>query len=86
MTLNKLIDEFLEASPQALLDTKVVSAYTGLSISWFHCKAVSGGGIPYSKIGNKRRYLKQDVLDWLAEHTKKVRSTSEYERKGGNDE
>lgn len=86
MDKKNLIDEFLDASPQALLDTKVVSAYTGLSISWFHCKAVWGGGIPYSKIGNKRRYLKQDVLDWLAEHSKKVCSTSEYARKeAGND-
>lgn len=86
MNKNNLINEFLDASPQALLDTKVVSAYTGLSISWFHCKAVWGGGIPYSKIGNKRRYLKQDVLNWLSEHTKKVYSTSEYNRKEINND
>ena len=86
MSQNNLINEFINAAPQALLDTKIVAAYTGLSISWFHCKAVSGGGIPYTKIGNKRRYLKQDVLDWLAEHTKKVHSTSEYIREGGCDE
>ena len=81
MSLNKLVNEFLEASPKALLNTKIVSAYTGLSISWFHCKAVSGGGIPYTKIGHKRLYLKQDVLDWLEANTKKVTSTSQYERK-----
>ena len=33
---NKLINEFIEASPKALLNTKIVSAYTGLSISWIH--------------------------------------------------
>lgn len=86
MNNNHLINDFIDASPQALLDTNVVSAYTGLSISWFHCKAVLGGGIPYSKIGHKRRYLKQDVLDWLAEHTKKVHSTSEYDQKGSRHE
>lgn len=81
MSLIKLQKEFIEANNQALLCTKIISAYTGLSISWFHCKAVSGGGIPYTKIGHKRLYLKQDVLDWLEANTKKVTSTSQYERK-----
>ena len=74
----ELQKQFIEADNQALLDTKVVSAYTGLSISWFNSSAVYGGGIPYTKIGHKRRYCKQDVLDWLATHTKKTKSTSEY--------
>ena len=78
MTNNNIINQFLEASPNALLNTKIVSAYTGLSISWFNCKAVSGGGIAYRKIGHKRLYLKQDVLDWLDANAKKVKSTSEY--------
>lgn len=81
MLRNNLINEFLEASPKALLNTKVVSAYTGLSVSWFNCKAVSGGGMPYTKIGHKRMYLKQDVLDWLDKNTKKTESTSQYERR-----
>ena len=80
MINNNLINEFLEASPKALLNTKIVSAYTGLSISWFNCKAVLGDGIPYRKIGHKRLYLKQDVLDWLEVNAKKVNSTSEYSR------
>ena len=84
MTLNNLINEFLEASPKALLNTKIVSAYTGLSISWFNCKAVAGGGIPYTKIGHKRLYLKQDVLDWLDANTQKVTSTSQYNVKARN--
>ena len=81
MIQKDLIEAFINASPQTLFDTKVVSAYTGLSISWFHCKAVAGGGIPYTQIGHKRRYLKQDVIDWLAIHTQKVCSTSEYTKK-----
>ena len=86
MSINNLINEFLEASPKALLSTKIVSAYTGLSISWFNCKAVTGGGIAYRKIGHKRLYLKQDVLGWLEANTKKVTSTSQYDRKVSNNE
>lgn len=69
--INELRDEFINAHSEALLPTAVISAYTGLSLSWFNCRAVSGGGIPYTKIGKNRQYKKQDVLDWLAEHTKK---------------
>ena len=76
----ELRDSFIAAPLEALLDTKTVSAYTGLSISYFHCKAVHGGGIPYRKVGHKRLYQKQDVLEWLDKHTKKVTSTSQYER------
>lgn len=78
MNTNDLRNEFINADNAALLSTQVVAAYTGLSLSWFHNKAVLGGGIPYTKIGHKRQYLKQDVLDWLANHTKKVKSTTEY--------
>mgnify|MGYP001045252121 FL=1 len=73
-----LQNQFLTSHSMSLLETKIVAAYTGLSLSWFHAKAVSGGGIPYTKIGHKRMYCKQDVLDWLAVHTKKTKSTSEY--------
>ena len=88
MTSNQiqLRDSFIEAPLEALLDTKTVSAYTGLSISYFHCKAVHGGGVPYRKVGHKRLYQKQDVLDWLDKHTKKVTSTSEYERGCDNEQ
>lgn len=79
-TLSKTIlqKQFIEADNEALLDTKVVAAYTNLSISWFNCKAVYGNGIPYRKVGHKRLYQKQDVIDWLDKNTKKVTSTSEY--------
>ena len=70
--------QFIEVDSEALLETKVVAAYTSLSVSWFNNKAVYGGGIPYRKVGNKRLYQKQDVLDWLEGNAKKVTSTSEY--------
>ncbi len=78
MEINTLRNEFITADNRALLNTNTVAAYIGMSLAWFHAKAVSGGGIPYTKIGHKRMYCKQDVLDWLAAHTKKTKSTSEY--------
>ena len=70
--------QFIEADNEALLETKIIAAYTGLSISWFNNKAVYGGGIPYTKLINKRLYKKADVLAWLDKNSQKVKSTSEY--------
>ena len=67
------MNKFIAAEEEALLTTKDVAAYLNLSIAWFHCKA-------YIKIGNRRLYKKQDVLDWLKNHAQKVRSTSEYKK------
>ncbi len=72
--------EFINAPTEALLNSKTVAAFINRSVSWLNCKAVSGEGIPYTKIGNHRLYLKQDVLDWLATNSQKVNSTSDYER------
>lgn len=78
MNLAILQKQFIEADNEALLETKVVAAYTGLSVSWFNNKAVYGGGIPYTKLINKRLYKKADVLAWLEKNSQKVNSTSEY--------
>ena len=78
--MSKNINLFLSAPADALLPTKIVAAYLNKSISWFNNKAISGGGVPFIKLGNKRLYQKQDVLDWLELNTKKVNSTSEYKR------
>lgn len=80
MNLGILQKQFIEADPLALLETKVIAAYTGLSISWFNNKAVYGGGIPYIKLLNKRLYKKAEVLAWLEENGQKVTSTSEYKK------
>ena len=85
MIINNLINDFVNANDNALLSTKIVSAYMGLSLSWYNVKAVTGGGIPYRKIGNKRLYQKKDVLDWIANNSKKVTSTSQYDKRGAND-
>ena len=78
LNISEYQKNFIEADNEALLETKVVSAYTGLSISWFNNKAVYGDGIPYIKLINKRLYKKADVLAWLEKHSQKVNSTSEY--------
>ncbi|MDR2077754.1 MAG: helix-turn-helix domain-containing protein [Rickettsiales bacterium] len=72
--------EFIESSPEALLNTKVVAAFINKSVSWFNIKAVYGGGIPYTKLGNLRLYRKSDVIDWLEKNGQRVHSTSEYGR------
>lgn len=77
--------EFINAPAEALLNSKTVAAFINRSVSWLNCKAVSGGGIPYTKIGNRRLYLKQDVLNWLAANSQKVNSTSEYEKEKKDD-
>ncbi len=82
--LINLQKEFIEAPLEALLNSKIVAAYINRSVSWLNCKAVSGGGIPYTKIGNRRLYLKQDVLNWLEQNSQKVNSTSEYISKEKN--
>ena len=64
-TTIELKNYFVEANPEVLLSTKVVSAYMDLSISWFNNRAVKGNGICYRVIGNKRLYKKQDVLNWI---------------------
>ena len=74
----ELQKQFIAADNEALLSTKIVAAYTGLSISWFNNKAYQGGGIGYTKLLDKRLYKKADVLKWLEENGKKVNSTSEY--------
>ena len=76
--MSKNINLFLSAHVDALLPTKIVAAYLNKSISWFNNKAISGGGVPFIKLGNKRLYKKQDVLDWLELNTEKVTSTSQY--------
>lgn len=73
-----LRNEFEEAPEGALLNTKVVAAFIGKSVSWFNLKAVCGGGVPYTKLGNHRLYKKTDVLTWVNDNGQKVKSTSEY--------
>lgn len=76
----ELQKQFIEADNEAMLQTQIVAAFIGLSVSWLNNKAVSGGGIQYTKFGNRRLYKKQDVLNWFEKHSQKVNSTSEYQK------
>lgn len=69
--------QFIEADVEAYLDTKVVSAYMNMSLSWFANKAVYGGGIPYRKLPNKRLYKKGDVLEWIENNSKVKKGENE---------
>lgn len=75
---NKLREFFVKADANVMVTTEEVAAYTGLSISWFNTKAVEGGGIPFRKIGKRRMYMKQDILNWLEEHCPKVSNTMQH--------
>ena len=71
----ELQKQFIAADNEALLQTDIVSAYTGLSISWFNNRAYQGGGIPFTKLLTKRLYKKADVLAWLEENSSSQKTT-----------
>lgn len=76
--INELRQDFADAPDEALFETRAVAAFMSMSISYLDNKAVRGGGIPYTKLSNKRLYKKKDVLDWLEVNGQKVCSTTEY--------
>ena len=70
--------KFQDSDDADLLDSKTVAGFLGVSVSFLNNKAVSGGGPRYRKIGNKRKYRKIDVLDWLDTVAPVVEHTSSY--------
>lgn len=76
--IERLREQFVKADVNTMVTTEEASAYTGLSVSWFNTKAVEGDGIRFRKIGKRRMYLKQDVLDWLEKRCPKVLNTMQY--------
>jgi hypothetical protein len=80
------ISAFWAAPESALFDQIVVAAVIGYSTAWMERKRWEGEGIPYRKIGRKCRYVKRDVLEWLAQF-QRVTSTSQTElsRRGKDD-
>ena len=75
---DKLRESFVKANANTMVTTEEAAAYTGLSVSWFNTKAVTGEGIAFRKIGKRRMYLKQDILDWLEKSCPKVLNTMQY--------
>ena len=60
------------------IPTEVVSSYLGLSLAWFHAKAVKGNGIPFRKIGHRRMYQKNEVIFWINTHCPKILRAEQY--------
>ncbi len=75
---SQLQKEFINAPAEAFLKSDVVSAYINRSVAWLNGKAVSGGGIPFHKMGRNRLYKKVDVMNWVEQNCQRVKSTSEY--------
>jgi len=70
--------DYYDSPADSLFDTKAVAIIIGRSIPWLHAKAHSGGGIPFFKMGQTRKYKKEDIQNWLAVHVPRYSSTSEY--------
>lgn len=62
------INEFLEASNEALLEAKTVAAYFRANPYWVRRNKT----IPRFKAGNRWKYKKADVLAWVENQKKGV--------------
>jgi len=54
-----------------------VSEITNMSLAWLRKKRITGGGIPFSKMGRTVKYRLSDVQEYMEQRM--VRSTSEYQ-------
>lgn len=54
-----------------------VSAITDMSLAWLRKKRITGGGIPYSKMGRTVKYRLDIVQEYMEQRM--VSSTSEYQ-------
>lgn len=76
--MNKNIDEFWNASNEALFSQKEIANVLGISCAKLERDRWSGGGIPYLKLGGFIRYRKSNVLNWIKKH-EVLNSTSKYD-------
>ena len=70
--------EFWSAPDNAELPRNVTAMGICRSVGWMELKALTGGGIPYRKVGRRVLYRKADALAWLEANSQRVHSTSEY--------
>jgi hypothetical protein len=82
-TIAELRAEFWSAPDNAELPREVTAAGICRSVGWMELKALTGGGIPYRKVGRRVLYCKADVLAWLEANSQRVHSTSEYKTARG---
>jgi hypothetical protein len=76
-SIAELRAEFWSAPDNAELPRNVTAMGICRSVSWME-KALTGGGIPYRKVGRRVLYRKADALAWLEANSQRVHSTSEY--------
>lgn len=62
--------------PPLVVDTDQAAALLGLSTSTLAKLRLTGDGPPYSKLGRRVVYRRQDLDDWVAAN--RCHSTSEY--------
>lgn len=63
------MDEFWNASDEALFSQKEIAGVLGVSCAKLERDRWSGGGIPYLKLGGGFiRYRKSNVLDWIKKY------------------
>ena len=72
---------FAALDEDALADRRVTAAGMGLSRDWLEQKAWLGGGPPFVKVGGRCLYRKRDVLAWLSQHGREMRSTSDTSKR-----
>lgn len=60
-----------------------VAEITNMSLAWLRKKRITGGGIPFSKMGRTVKYRLSDVQDYMEQRL--VRSTSEYQSNQKNE-
>jgi hypothetical protein len=71
------VSAFWSAPASALFDQRVIAAVIGFSHAWMERKRLTGGGVPFRKVGRKCLYQKADVVAWL-DQFEAVNSTAEY--------
>lgn len=59
-----------------MMNEKDAAKYLGMSVAWFQRKRVTGGGPPFSKVGQSVRYSLRDLDYWLQYNT--VAHTTEW--------
>ncbi|WP_287906579.1 DNA-binding protein [Acinetobacter sp.] len=69
------VNRFWNSSDDVCFPPETVAAVLEVSPSWLQAKRCSGGGIPFTKISERKiRYIKADIVDYY--NKRKVNHTS----------
>lgn len=73
----KLRCEFWSLPDDAFVDRDMAGAAVFLGRDSMEAYAINGGGIPYTRIGRRALYRKEDVLAWAAANGRRVENTAQ---------